>query len=273
MWRRLPRFWELAACPIGGGGGRDSKRSIASFHRGAESWPFDLTGVSVARCDAVTDLIWSVPVLAGEAADAVAPLVAAGGSSKSCRNLANWASNCLLCSSRIFIRASNRVLCCLSNRASASMSRSTSLTCCTISSGDDDKDMDMDGDCCDRKRSYSACKLAFSSSSSRIIVSISSLWFTSRAASSCTGLRGTVDAAEDPLSPFKERQYWAINWCSSSESGVKSCLHSGTADAAVAEWTWISCAGVSGSGVASFVGTAASADASAVPSKAVWTGR
>ena len=97
-------------------------------------------------------------------------------SSSSCLNLLSCVSNWRLCSSRIFMRASSRVLCCLKRRASASMSLSTSVVpeadappWCGMgvaSSGDEEKENDMEGDCCERNRSYSACKVAFSSSSS-----------------------------------------------------------------------------------------------------------
>ena len=97
----------------------------------------------------------------------------ASTSSSNCRNLPSWVSSWRLCSSRIFIRASSLVLCCLSRRASASMSLSTSEETLeapwgsgVVSSGEDDKEKDMEGDCWERNLSYSACKVAFSSSNS-----------------------------------------------------------------------------------------------------------
>lgn len=110
-------------------------------------------------------------------------------SSRSWRNLLSCVSNWRLCSSRIFIRASRRVLCCLNRRASASMSLSTSdvgfpdaetpLWCGmgVASSGDEENENDMEGDCCERRRSYSACKVAFSSSSSLHFPKINRLSF------------------------------------------------------------------------------------------------
>jgi len=124
-------------------------------------------GVSVARWAAVTARVWRVPVFTGDA------MLPAGCSSSSCRSLPNCVSSWRLCSSRIFIRASSLVLCCLRRRASASMSLSTSAGTLeapcgrgVVSSGEDDKENDIEGDCWERNRSYSACKVAFSSSNS-----------------------------------------------------------------------------------------------------------
>lgn len=50
----------------------------------------------------------------------------------------------------------------------------------------------------------------------RIIVSISSLWLESSAANSWTGLLGATPIDMPRASPFKDRQYWAMSWCSSS---------------------------------------------------------
>lgn len=102
-------------------------------------------------------------------------------SSSSCRSLLSCVSNWRLCSSKIFIRASSRVLCCLKRRASANMSLSTSdvgfpdaeappwCGMGVASSGDEENENDIEGDCCERRRSYSACSVAFSSSSSLLI--------------------------------------------------------------------------------------------------------
>ena len=56
-----------------------------------------------------------------------------------------------------------------------------------------------------------------------IIVSISSLWFESKAAISWMGLHGVESPIEtDPLtSPLSDRQYWAISLCSSSLKNVR----------------------------------------------------
>ena len=194
---RLPTFWALA---WGGGGGLFSNRSDTWLS--AQEWvpescpkPLVRTGVSVARWAAVTALVCKVPVLAGDEPlpegckntrrSYGLPFIKHGlikrcTSSKSCRRRPSWVSNWRLCSSRIFMRDSSRVLCCRSKRASASMSLSISdvplpladapMSWCGIgvapSSGDDENENDMDGDCCERRRSYSAWRVAFSSSSS-----------------------------------------------------------------------------------------------------------
>ena len=99
-------------------------------------------------------------------------------SSSNCRSRLSWVSSWRLCSSSIFIRASNRVLCCLNKRASANISLSTSdewlpddeappwCGMGVASSGEEENEKDMEGDCCERSLSYSAWSVAFSSSSS-----------------------------------------------------------------------------------------------------------
>jgi hypothetical protein len=84
-------------------------------------------------------------------------------SSNNCLSRWSWASNWRLWSSSICIRASNRPLCWRNSFASASKSHSGGLGPpgrCADSSGVEP------GVCLDRKRSYSAWRDAFSSSSS-----------------------------------------------------------------------------------------------------------
>jgi len=84
-------------------------------------------------------------------------------SSSNCRSRWSWASNWQLWSSRICMRASNRPLCSRSNLASANMSQSGGLGPpgrCEDPSGVEP------GVCLACKRSYSAWRVAFSSSNS-----------------------------------------------------------------------------------------------------------
>lgn len=182
-------------------------------------------GESIARSAAITDLLWSVPVLEGEFGF---------GSSRSCLKRCSWASSCRLWSSSICIRASNLPLCCRKSFASARMLLSFGSmdpTKLPLSVAPAEPFVPIEfvpfvgsanlGSSKERpwslpwvlcfNLSNSAWSVAFSSSSARITASSCSDCSASIAATICMGLLGITPS---PL--VSDWQYWAIRLCSSS---------------------------------------------------------